>query len=214
MKTHLFFFLLFFAQFFAANTFASTDSSGFMTPRDLMQNDSSSNIILANHGSSATTVYGIYVRQFAYVTPGENCGSAISMYSATDNITAGASVMPITINAGKSAVVGSNYLYNMIYQAIYYKDIVHDTSPPGCFLPGCTWGNDSTIYNWCIYLAALAPVTTTAGYTSNVPPSTDEASSGSYNYNLTNTYVYLGPISCNDQTMTCTAASLQTQSFS
>ncbi len=103
----------------------------------------------------------------------------------------------------------------MIYQTIYYENIIIPSSPPGCALPGCTWGSDTTKYNWCIYLGALAPMSTSPGYTANVPPSTDVASSsGVYNYNLVSSYRYLGPISCDDRTLSCTVTSQQTQSFS
>lgn len=192
----------------------TTTQSTFMTPRDRL-NDTNANIILRNNSDSSKTAYGIYVRQYAYVTPGDSCDHATVIYSASSNITAGAVVTPVTIDAHKSAAVGGNYLYNMIYGAIYYENIIIPSSPPGCALPGCTWGSDSTIYNWCIYLGALAPVSTSTGYTANIPPSTDVASStGNYNYNLISSYNYLGPISCNDQTLTCTVASQQTQSFS
>ena len=217
MKWSQFFLLtLYVPLFYSVPVFAQTDLSGFMTPRDLRSNfESSSNISLQNNSALAKTVYGLYVRQYAYVTPGQSCNNATVIYSATNNTTAGAFVMPTVINAGKKAAVGSNYLYNMLYQAIYYEYLIIPSSPPGCALPGCTWGSDTTRYNWCIYLGALAPVSTTSGYTSKVPPSTDAASSpGLYNYNLINNYIYLGPISCNDRTLTCNATSQQTQSFS
>ncbi|MCL5272246.1 MAG: hypothetical protein M1486_02835 [Gammaproteobacteria bacterium] len=207
--------ILFFSHSFIASTWAQTNLSGFMTSGDLLNNESVSNINLQNNRSSATTVYGLYVRQYAYVTPGQSCDNATVIYSTTNNITAGAFVTPTLINPGKRAAVGSNYLYNMLYEAIYYENMIIPSSPPGCALPGCAWGSDTTTYNWCIYLGALAPVSTTSGYTSSVPPSTDAASSsGLYNYNLINNYNYLGPISCNDRTLTCTTASQQTQSLS
>lgn len=212
MKT-LYFFLLF--TLLATSTFANTSSLEFMTPRDLLRNDSLSGINLRNNRASPVTAYGIYVRQFSYVTPGDTCNHSTVIYSTTQNTAAGSFVMPVVINSGGSAAVGSNYLYNMIYEAQYYVNIIIPVSPPGCALPGCTWGSDSTIYNWCIYLGALAPVANTANYTANVPPSATAASStGNYNYNLVNSYVTLGPISCNDQTLTCTVANQQTQSFS
>lgn len=196
-------------------SYAQTDLFEFMTPQDLLRNDASSGISLRNNRNSAAAVYGLYVRQYSYVVPGGTCNSSTVIYSTTQNTTAGAFVMPTTIPAGKSAAVGSNYLYNMIFQAIYYENIIIPVSPPGCALPGCTWGSDTIKYNWCIYLGALAPVATTAGYTANVPPSADAASSaGLYDYNLVSSYVYLGPISCNDKTLTCTVANQQTQSFS
>jgi hypothetical protein len=209
------FFLILISPLFVATSFADTDSHEFMTPLDLLNNAASSGINLHNNRNSAATVYGLYVRQYAYVTPGSSCSNATIIYPSSSNVTAGSFVSPTVINAGKSAAIGSNYLYNMIYQTIYYENIIIPSSPPGCALPGCSWGSDTATYNWCIYLGALAPVATSTGYTANVPPSTDAASSSSlYDYNLVNNYVYLGPISCNDQTLSCTVANQQTQSFS
>jgi hypothetical protein len=188
VKILRFFSLIFFSQLVIVSALAQTNLSAFMTPPDILNNESASNISLQNNRGSAATVYGLYVRQYAYVTPG---------------------------NPGRRAAVGSNYLYNMLYEAIYYENIIIPSSPPGCALPGCTWGSDTTKYNWCIYLGALAPVSTSSGYTANVPPSTEAASSTCfYNYNLISNYVYLGPISCDDRTLACTVANQQTQSFS
>lgn len=216
MKILKFFLLILFFPSCITSVFAQTSFSEFMTSRDLSNNNEpSSNIGLQNNRGSAVTVYGLYVLQYAYVPVGQNCSNATVIYSAVDNINAGTFVMLTVINSGKKAVVGSNYLYNMIYQAIYYANIIIPLSPPGCALPGCTWGSDSTQYNWCIYLGALAPVSTTPGYTANVPPSTGLASSaGLYNYNLINNYIYIGPIACNDKALTCVTANQQTQAFS
>lgn len=212
----LFLTMIFLSQLVIATTFAQTDFSGFVTSRDLLNKTSSaSNINLKNDRSVTATVYGLYVRQYAYVAPGQSCDSATVIYPATNNLTAGAFVQPTTINAGRSAPVGANYLYNMIYEAIYYENIIIPSSPPGCALPGCTWGSDSTKYNWCIYLGALAPVSVSTGYTSTVPPSTEAASNSSfYNYNLITNYISIGPISCDDRTLSCAVANQQTQSFS
>lgn len=196
--------------------FAQENFSGFLTSRDLLNNNESfSNISLQNNQDSVVTIYGLYVLQYAYVTPGQSCNTATIIYPRTDNIAAGAFVTPVTVNPGNTAAVGGNYLYNMLYQAIYYENIIIPSSPPGCALPGCTWGNDTTQYNWCIYLGAIAPVLTSADYTANVPPSTElVSSSGLYNYNLISNYVYLGPISCNDRTLSCSTDSQQTQRLS
>lgn len=206
--------LRFFSVFFSFfTTFAF--ASNFMTPQDLLNNESPSNIFLQNNGSAAVTVYGLYVNQYAYVTPGQSCDSATIIYPSSNNVTAGAFVMPVAIGSGQKVPVGSNYLYNMIFTAIYYENMTISTLPPGCALPGCTWGSDTTQYDWCIYLGAMAPVYTSAGYTSNVPPAAETASDQCfYNYNLINSYINLGPISCNDETMTCSISSPQTQSFS
>lgn len=215
MRILKYFLLMFSFLCFFSPTFAQTNFSTFMTPRDLLNsNDSASNISLKNSSGSATTVYGLYVRQYAYVLPGQSCSNATVIYSATRNTTAGAFVMPIVINPGSKAAVGSNYLYNMLFQTIYY-DLINSFTPPICALPGCTWGSDTTQYNWCIYLGALAPVATSAGYTANVAPSADLASSpGLYDYNLITNYIDLGPISCNDQTLSCTTVKQQVQAFS
>ncbi len=188
-------------------------STNFSTSKDLAASINESHFTLQNTGASSATVYGLYVRQFAYVAEGQSCTSATVMYSSAANVSAGAMVMPVTIEANTEAAVGENYLYNMIYNATYYHRIVNVISPSGCSLPGCTWGDDSTIYNWCIYVGAIAPVSVTGGYTAKVVPSSSTLSGGSYNYDLISSYEYIGPISCNDQTLTCSVATSQTQSF-
>jgi hypothetical protein len=208
-------FILFTLTLINQNACAQDKDFDFMTPRDIFNHESTSNISLRNNRGLPATVFGLYVRQYSYVNPGDTCDHATVMYSTTENKTAGSFVMPTSISAGKSVAIGSNYLYNMIYEAIYYLNIIVPSSPPGCALPGCTWGSDTTKYNWCIYLGALAPVSVTSGYTASVPPSTvAPSSSGLYNYDLVSSYVYLGPISCSDQTLTCRVSTQQTQSFS
>lgn len=201
-----------FLPFLLVQTAFAQSIPGFMTPRDSLDNDARSNIYLRNNRNIETTVYGLYVRQYAYVNAGSSCDSATTIY--TGNVTGGATVLPVVIGAGKSASLGSNFLYNMILTAIYYENIIIPSSPPGCALPGCTWGEDTVKYNWCIQLGALAPVGNTSPYTAKVPPSTDNASGVGYNYNLISTYVDLGPIACDDQALSCTVSGLQTQAFS
>ena len=213
MRFILFFILFLFSScLFAAVTLSAQHD--LVTPRDVIQ-DTTSNVVLQNSSNAAVTVYGVYVRQYADVASGSNCDSPTVLYSTTENKSAGAVLMPTVINAHKSAAIGANYLYNMIYQAIYYQLIL--SVPGGCQLPGCTWGTDSTIFNWCIYLGALAPSSSNSPSYANAytPPSTDTTSStGVYNYNLVTSYHYIGPISFIDQTLTCTVSTQQTQSFS
>lgn len=190
---------------------ADSQKIGFMTPRDLMQNSVSSNISLQNNRSSPSTAYGLYVRQYGYVNPGDSCSAATIIYASASNLSAGSVVMPIRINPGKKALIGANYLYNMIYDAIYYVNIIIPSSPPGCALPGCSWGSDTARYEWCIYIGALGPTLTSTGYTANIPPAASGVSGVGYNYNLISDYVTVGPISCSDQTLTCTVNTQQTQ---
>jgi hypothetical protein len=189
-------------------------SLGFQSPQDALQEDSGSGISLHNGKHSDATLYGLYIRQLAYVAPGGSCNTATTIYNSATNLVVGGVVAPVTMKANESASLGKNYLYNMLLQAFYYVGIIYPSTPPGCALPGCTWGSDSTLYNWCIYLGALAPVTTTGGYTAaNVPPSTELASSGAYDYNLISSYITLGPIACDDEALSCHVANKQTQSF-
>lgn len=188
-------------------------STNFSTSKDLATSVNESLFKLKNTGASSAVVYGLYVRQFSYVAEGESCTSPTVMYSAAGNISAGALVMPVTIAANTEADVGENYLYNMIYNAIYYLRIISPMDPPGCALPGCTWGEDTTIYNWCIYVGAIAPASVTEEYTAKVVPASSTLSEGDYDYDLISSYEYIGPISCNDQTLTCSVAASQIQSF-
>lgn len=210
-----------FISFIVANVCLAVPNHGahqkfgthFLTPRDIASPQSWSNVKLKNLGSTPKTIYGIYIRQMAYVTPGQSCASATVMYDATDNAAAGSVVMPVTMAAHGGTPIGKNYLYNMIYGANYYA-LVTLHSPPGCALPGCTWGSDSITYDWCIYLGALAPVAVTAGYSANVPPAASDVSGAGFNYNVSGDYAYIGPVSCNDITLTCSVATPQSQSFS
>ena len=186
----------------------------FMSSRDLGPLVAKSNIKLKNTRTSAKTVYGLYVRQLSYILPGQSCSSSTIIYPATNNISAGAIAMAVNIAPSEEADIGPGLLYNMIYGAQYYVQIIIPSSPPGCFLPGCTWGADTINYKWCVQIGALAPVTMTPGFTTaNILPNSDSVSNGSYNFNLVTTYEQLGPISCNDQTLTCSVTSAQTQSF-
>lgn len=214
MKNILFFMLALVGLAHPLIVLASPPSTlNFLTSQDLTSDHSESGIRLKSNKTTDATVYGLYIRELAYVTPGSGCNTATTIYNSSTNKAVGAVVTPVTIKAGKGANVGSNYLYNMLMQAFYYVGIIIPSSPPGCALPGCSWGSDTTLYNWCIYLGALSPVTTGGAYTASVPPSTELASSGPYDYNLITSYIMLGPISCDDETLSCHIADTQTQTF-
>lgn len=186
-------------------------ASSFFSAADLMSSRSTSNIKLKNIGTSTKVVYGLYVRQFARVAAGQACSTPTTLYAASQNAAAGAVVMQVSLDANTEAALGANYLYNLIYAANYY--VVNLAGPQGCKSPGCTWGSDTTIYHWCIYLGAMSPVSVTAPYTAKVAPHTTNVSGGGFDYNLVSNYETIGPISCDDQALTCSVATAQTQSF-
>ena len=201
------------------NTFA------LMTAQDLSKNDTS-NLNLTNKSGVDLTVYGVYLYGVAFITPGLDCinGIVATPNNTTQNFMSGGAT-PIEIKNGQSIAIGQNYLYNMIYNWIYF-----DTSfggQPGCLLPGCTWTNE-TPHNWCFKLGAIspnAPYTYTADTASNAmvvpfswaPNSLDVIGIPNYAYDLIpsagDAYVWLGPFTCDDQTLTCTTPTPQYQPF-
>lgn len=54
------------------------------------------------------------------------------------------------------------------------------------------------------------PCTTT---TANVPPMANLVSNTGYNYDLVTQYGYIGPISCDDNTLTCSVYRAQNVAF-
>lgn len=196
------------------NLSAQKSSSGFLSAKDLSSPEVISNITVKNSAFPPKSIYGLYVKQLSYVLPGQPCTSSTVIYSSSANISAGAVVMRVVVDSEKEADVGANFLYNMIYSTTQYVQATIPVSPPGCMLPGCTWGSDTTRYNWCIHLGIIAPVSVQAGFsTSNVVPMMSAVSSTNYNYNKASNYQNLGPISCDDQQLTCTVATVQTQTF-
>lgn len=178
-----------------------------MTARDLRAS-SLSNITLQNKSGAAVTVYGLYVPQLAYTTT--DCSGSTALY--TPGNAGGAFVMPVSMRANQKLPIGQNFLYNMLYTAIYYANQPSITSP--CTLPGCAWlPTDATVYNWCIYLGALSPAGGNTATNSRVPPFAAAVTGAGYNYDLVTQYAYIGPITCNDQTLTCYVSSAQNVAF-
>ena len=119
--------------------------------------------------------------------------------------------MPVTIMANQKIPIGQNFLYHMLYTAIYYNNQPTPTSP--CTLPGCKWFTDTSVISWCIFLGALSPAGSNTATTSSVPPYGEAVSGAGYNYNLVTQYSYIGPITCNDQNLTCSVSSAQNVAF-
>ena len=161
--------LMLLASMIEANTLKSKDlrlaNHKLMTARDINAY-SLSNITLQNKLGAPVTVYALYVPQLSYTST--DCNLATVLYTSTN--ASGAFLMPVTIMANQKIPIGQNFLYNMLYTAIYYNNQQLLTASP-CTLPGCTWGvTDTTVYNWCIFLGALSPASGNTATTSSLPP--------------------------------------------
>ena len=187
-----------------------------MTSRDIITHSLPSNITIQNKTGDAITVYGLYINQFADNSPPPNdCTSPTLLYSGSPPKAAGAFVSRVALGNNQKIELGANYLYNMIFSAIYYGN---QTSSMPCFLPGCSWpatgstSADTPGTKWCIYLGVLAPASGNST-TSNVPPMAKLVSDSGYNYDLVTQYGYIGPITCDDLTLTCSVSRSQNVPF-
>lgn len=177
----------------------------FKTSSDLSGNANS--LFTVKKLGAAKTIYGLYLPQLAYTTT--DCNSAIVLYTSTN--VAGAMYSSRLMPTNESVSVGKNYLYNMLYTAIYYNN-QNSFSSSVCTLPGCSWFTDiSPPIKWCVYVGAIAPNPPITG--TNVAPYGQAISGAGYNYDAVNSYQYIGPISCNDSTLECSLDSAQEQTI-
>jgi hypothetical protein len=191
-----------------------------MTAYDLSSKVASSNLNLTNKTGQALTVYGIYLYAVAWVNPGENCtdDTITGGNSNSGQYMAGTIASPISLAAGQSVSIGQNYLYNMMYTWIYFGSF--NGFGFSCALPGCTWPGDTGSYNWCLQLGSESPQApyTSSPYPANITPFAwpTDSTFDNYAYDLipnVDNYRWLGPFTCNDKTLTCTAATAQSQAF-
>lgn len=193
-----------------------------MTARD-MQSLDLSNITITNNNTLPVSVSGLFIASFDI----NDCSACYGSVVAGDNM-GGAVVSPITFKANQSIPIGQNYLYNMIYNGIYYIKNTVGSSP--CSLPGCSWpGDDTTVKGWCISInvASLNSNYTYSHYMNGLnPPASAPAYSNAgnstpfnYKYDLIDPNTLgignacLGPITCNDKTLACHVATAQNESF-
>ena len=205
-------------------TSAHAEHYDLMTARDLQGQDLS-NITIMNRTGAPITVYGLFIASFDV----NDCSVCYGSVMSGDN-TGGSVVSPVTFKANQSLPIGQNYLYNMLYNGIYYIKNTVGSSP--CSLPGCSWpGDDINVKGWCISINAVSLNSsyTYSGYVngsnppSNVPAYSVAGNSPPNNYNykydlidpgtLGTGNACLGPITCNDQTLTCQVATAQNESF-
>jgi hypothetical protein len=193
-----------------------------MTARDV-RNNGLSNITITNHTGQSVSASGLFIASFDV----NDCSSCFGGIVSGDNL-GGAIISPVSFQANQSLPIGQNYLYNMIYNGIYYITNTAGSSP--CSLPGCSWpGDDPSVHGWCI---SINVISLNSSYTfstyvngSNPPANSPSyAAAGSstpfnYNYDLINPNTLgtgntcLGPIVCNDKTLTCTVSTAQNESF-
>lgn len=197
------------------------ESPSFLTGQDAA-NHSLSNITLINRTNQPINVYGLFIATYDI----NDCSSCTGNVVSGDNLL-GAVVQPVFFNVNQSIPIGQNYLYNMLYNGLYALNSQSITPP--CLLPGCSWPGDTPIQGWCLNIGALS---LHSNYTysfyakenylpASIVPFTEAATNVAYNYNydLINPELFgngaacIGPITCNDQSLTCSVRTPQSQSF-
>ena len=198
-------------------------SKSLMTAPDIQEN-SFSNVSIKNANSQPIAVAGLFISSFDV----NDCSSCSGGVSGGDNL-GGALVSPVNISANQSIPIGKNYLYNMIYNGIYYlKKVI--SSP--CSLPGCSWpGDNPNVRAWCLTINAVSlnsnytysnyfpgsgsfPLPASPRYGGAGNATTDQYQ---YKYDLINPNTLgtgnscIGPIVCNDKTLTCEVATPQNE---
>lgn len=196
-------------------------TQAFMTAYDT-ETSGSSNISIMNATGDVLTGYGLYIASvdvndcsvcFGGVVSGDNAG--------------GTMVQPVSFSVDQSIEVGQNYLYNMIYNDIYYIKNNLGSSP--CSLPGCTWpGDDPNVTGWCLTINVMSPDSsyTYSNYVNGANPPASVVPYGDAGSSILFDYKYglidpstlgvgnscLGPIVCDDQDLTCSVNTPQSQS--
>lgn len=197
------------------------DTTMLMSARDVREN-LLSNITITNNTAQNITASGLFIASFDI----NDCSSCFGGIVVGNNL-GGAVVTPVTFTGNQKVPIGQNFLYNMLYNGIYYAKT---TLSSPCSLPGCTWpGDDPTVRGWCITINIISRNAnyTFSNYTngSNPPANTPaygaEGNSNAFNYKYDlidpNTLgagnACLGPITCNDKTLTCKVNTPQNESF-
>lgn len=200
------------------------DSNAYalMSALDL-QTTGTSNITLINATNESITASGLFIASFDI----NDCSACLGSVVGGDNL-GGAMISTLTFRPGQSLSIGQNYLYNMLYNGIYYIKNSLGSSP--CSLPGCSWpGDDPTVQGWCISINVISSNSsyTYSNYVNGTnPPSNVPAYSAAgnsvpfdYKYDLINPATLgtgnacLGLITCNDQTLTCKVATPQNETI-
>lgn len=200
---------------------ALANSQILMTAQDVT-NKKLSNISIINATQAPLTVYGLYIASFDR----DDCSACFGSIMSGDNAL-GAVVEPIFFGKNQQVAIGQNYLYNMIYNGLY---VVRSNGSTPCALPGCSWpGDDSSLRGWCLSLNAMS-LDSSYTFSSYINPPNPPANpiplgaAGSslafgYRYSLINPTTLgagaacLGLITCDDKSLTCSAATPQSETL-
>lgn len=218
IKNYLFFAL---SGVMLTNVYAKTlDTSAYslMTATDMKANISS-NITIVNRTGQAIPSAGLFIAAVDSAANSDNCSVCTGAIIGGDNLM-GAVLSPVDFKVNAAAPIGQNYLYNMIYNAIYF---INKNALSPCALPGCSWPSD-TPTQWCLSFNAIsrhASYTFSTHSTANSPPYGEGGNSipFEYKYDLFNPNQIatgnpcIGPVTCNDKTLTCTVSTPQSASF-
>lgn len=194
----------------------------FMTAKDLKQS-SLSNLSIVNRTTNTITASGLFIASYDI----NDCSACFGNVVAGDNA-GGAMTTIASLKPNQSIPIGSNFLYNMLYNGIYFIKNTVGSSP--CSLPGCSWpGDDTNVRGWCITINVTSPNSnyTYSNYTNGSNPPANFPAYGAagnstpfdYRYDLIDPNTLgsgnacLGPITCDDQTLTCHVASAQSESI-
>jgi hypothetical protein len=202
----------------------NTKSTVLMTAQDT-RSSAFSNITITNQAAQAISAAGLFIASFDV----NDCSSCFGSVVSGDNV-GGVIVSPVTFNINQTVPIGQNYLYNMLYNGIYYIKNTAGSSP--CALPGCSWpGDDPNVRGWCVSMNVISRNSnyTYSNYTNgNNPPANVPAyaaagnsppSTFNYKYDLINPNTLgignacFGPIVCDDKTLTCKVNTPQDASF-
>lgn len=201
---------------------ADINHYALMTARDMTENKLS-NISLINRTGEQVSASGLFIASFDV----NDCSACFGGVVSGDNA-GGTSISPVTIKSNQSIPIGQNFLYNMIYNGIYYIKNTAGSSP--CSLPGCTWpGDDSNVHGWCLTINALSvgasynhsTYTNGSNPAAKAPPYSQAGNSPPFNYQydlinpntLGTGSACLGPITCDDTTLTCSVSTAQSESI-
>lgn len=201
--------------------YAQNDVPALMTAQDIENNDLS-NISIINGTNRPTTIYGLYILSF----DANDCSSCSGNIYGGNNAQ-GAIVSPTFSKPNQAIPIGKNYLYNMLYNGLYAVS-ANATAP--CKLPGCSWPDDIPLQGWCLTIGAMSLDSTytysdfkNGSTVSNVVPYAAAVTSApmqyNYNYDLIDPATLgtgaacLGPIVCDDKSLTCTATTSQNETF-